>query len=345
MRVFLGIFVLILVIIFAPFGQAQEGTATVIPEATLNVEPRPINSVEWSPDGSMIAVAGGESGCSNEPIGEFAIYILSSSNQEVLGSFHSHHCTVSSLAWSPDGTMIASSSIDGTSKVWDVESGELIATSVTATLGRDDLAWNPVDTLIADVFMEDFRFEIWNPSTGGTVSIIENPGYNAGNNTLDIAWSPNGAKIISGGTNQRAYIWNIATSQILFTLSGHTEAISSVTWSPDGTKVATGSYDETIRLWDARTGILIHTIESGTIWGLAWHPSNQYLASVILDGDIRIWDIQTEQEVVAISSTAGRIGDIDWSPDGNFLAFGGSSSNGQDAELQIVPFELTEEAE
>jgi len=297
----------------------------------------PVNAIAWSPDGTMIAIGGGESGCDPDLINDFAIRILNASNSQLIKILSDHWCRIISLAWSPDGTMIASSSIDRTSNVWDVGLGELIATTTTPTLGRNSLVWSPDGTMIADVWIEDFRFEIWNPTTGQSIRILENPNGNGDTDFVSLSWSPDSTKIVSGSFDNLAYIWDVTTDQIMMTLSGHTDIVRSVAWSPDGTMIATGSYDGTLRVWNANTGMLIDTMQSGNVFDLAWHPSSQLLASAILDSDIRIWNVSTGQEIETIPSTVGRVEDMAWSPDGSQFTYVGSYTGINGENLQILP--------
>jgi WD40 repeat protein len=91
--------------------------------------PATADTVAWSPDGTKIALAGGSGTCTDIPVDDFAVYVLDIVIHQVLKKLSDHTCDVFSVAWSPDGTKLASSSIDGKAKVWDVASGKLITTT------------------------------------------------------------------------------------------------------------------------------------------------------------------------------------------------------------------------
>ncbi|MDA3874673.1 MAG: AbfB domain-containing protein, partial [Kiritimatiellae bacterium] len=97
----------------------------------------------------------------------------------------------------------------------------------------------------------------------------------------DIAWSPDGSKLVSASYDNTARVWNASTGESLLTLTGHTDTLGSVDWSPDGLKIATASQDATARMWDAATGasLRILTGHAGRVEGVKWSPNSAKLAS------------------------------------------------------------------
>ncbi|GBG84316.1 hypothetical protein CBR_g38286 [Chara braunii] len=76
------------------------------------------------------------------------------------------------------------------------------------------------------------------------------------------------------------------------TISGHSEAVLSVSFSPDSTQLASGSGDTTVRLWDISTQTPLHTCPGHTNWVLciSWSPDGALLVSGGMDGDLRLWN-------------------------------------------------------
>ncbi|PVV05049.1 hypothetical protein BB560_000424 [Smittium megazygosporum] len=100
------------------------------------------------------------------------------------------------------------------------------------------------------------------------------------------------------------------------TLSGHTEAVLSVSFSPDGSQLASGSGDTTVRLWDLSTETPQFTCKGHTNWVLytSWSPNGKILASGGMDNTVRLWDPQTGLQ---IGGHTAAVTCVCWGGDGN----------------------------
>jgi WD40 repeat protein len=74
------------------------------------------------------------------------------------------------------------------------------------------------------------------------------------NRVSAVAWSPDGASIVSGSLDGDLRIWDAATGQCRMTLQGHTARVEAVAWSPDSASIVSGSLDSGLRIWDVATG-------------------------------------------------------------------------------------------
>lgn len=68
-----------------------------------------------------------------------------------------------------------------------------------------------------------------------------------------LAFSPDGTRLASAGSDRVVQIWSLPTGSLMFSLRGHTQGISDVAWSPDATYVASASDDKLVKVWNART--------------------------------------------------------------------------------------------
>lgn len=294
----------------------------------------PVQTVDWSLDGTQVALAGGGPTCTKQTDDQFAVTVMEVSTRQIIKTLLGHHCDLWTVAWSPDGSRIASSSLDGTAKVWDVASGEIISTTSTPTLGRGELVWSPDGTKIANQWAEDFRFEIWDAATG---QLIQTVGLTGGTSLFTIAWSPDGTKIVSdGGNDGTLRIWDAVTGELVTTFTGHADNVRSVDWSLNSDRIASASSDNTIRIWDASNGKTLQVIQVDAR-DISWHPSGNIIAAAIRSDDtVRVWDTSTGEELAILQSKVGRVNDVDWSPDGNQLAYVGENTGVLGENLQIV---------
>jgi len=97
--------------------------------------------------------------------------------------------------------------------------------------------------------------------------------------------------ILSGGGDDRSFLWNLNTGAVLFGLSGHKDSVTSTGFSFDGKLCATSSLDATIKLWKVETGELVSTLEGpseGIDW-LRWHSKGNVVLGGSGDGSCWMW--------------------------------------------------------
>jgi WD40 repeat protein len=150
---------------------------------------------------------------------------------------------------SPDGTRIASGSIDKTVRLWDAATRQSLGEPLEGhTEEVSSISFSPDGTRIASG-SADKTVRLWDAATGQPLGEpLE--GHTEG--VWSVSFSPDGTRIASGSWDMTVRLWDAATGQSLGEpLEGHTEAVQSVSFSPDGARIASGSIDKTVRLWDA----------------------------------------------------------------------------------------------
>jgi WD40 repeat protein len=94
-------------------------------------------------------------------------------------------------------------------------------------------------------------------------------------------------------------LWEAATGKEVRTLSGHSDAVRSISLSPDGKYLASGSEDNTIKLWEVISGKEVKTLVGHTGWvlSISFSPDRKYLASGSWDGTAKLWyDMGTNEK-------------------------------------------------
>jgi WD40 repeat protein len=155
---------------------------------------------------------------------------------------------------------------------------------------------------------------------------------------LALAWSPDGAYIVSSTANSAIHIWDASRGCRLFT---HREPFktyawtSSLAWSPDGEYIACGSDDKAVRVWqverDAASMLELKFIYRNHVnWvnAVSWSPDGKRIASGSDDKTVHIWQIgcTTDAEVQIYRGHSLWVVTLAWSPDGTYIASGGNDA-------------------
>jgi len=233
----------------------------------------PVTCVAWSQDNRYIASgsSGGKplKGFLGGIVGETislikmrnTIKIWDFTTREVIRELKGHTDKISSIAWSPNGKLLASSGKDERIIIWDVQQGKIYRTL----------------------------------SANGGFGLLT--GY--GGWVTSLSWNRDGRQIVGGLFSSVIKIWDIQNRKIIRVLRDHKSAVWSVAWSPDGKYIASGSGDNTIRIWDAQNGWAVRVLRGhkSAVRSVAWSPDGKYIASGSKDRSVRVWDAYTGEAI------------------------------------------------
>ncbi|KAG2111119.1 WD40-repeat-containing domain protein [Suillus clintonianus] len=199
------------------------------------------------------------------------------------------------MSLSPNGKTVASGNVDGTVRLWDVETGMVISKWRGHTQTVQSVCWSPNgERVVSGSF--DGTAKVWDVESGEPVLALGlNPIQTGHESVYAVSYSPNATKIATGGYKETAIkIWNANTGELLSTIKH--EWAWSLTWTSDGRKLISGSGNGSIRIFDTATWQQISSILEGhqdLVYTIAVSRNERLLASASWDGTVRLWNLDT----------------------------------------------------
>ncbi len=250
--------------------------------------------------------------------------------------------SITAVAFSPVGSLMATNSFDGRLRIHDAKSGALLrALGDDVERGGRGLAFTPDGKhLVCAGFHMDKLVRLWNVETGALVRTF------AGHNEIEayaIAVSPDGRLLASSGTDKQILIWELASGELKHRMEGQPFPVTALAFSHDGTTLASGGGDKTVHLWDTASGRLKQSLNGHRDWisVLAFSKNGKTLASGSCDwayhrgrdvsrfegrdpgceSEWKLWDAATG-ELKRTLTKSGRLLSLAFAPDDNSLACG-----------------------
>jgi WD40 repeat protein len=231
---------------------------------------------------------------------------------------------INSLAFSPQGNILASGGDDKIIKLWDLNTQKVLASLSGHAQAVKSLACSPDGQILATA-SDDHTIKLWNLNT--YQEIFNLCGHSHA--VKSVAFSPDGQTLASGSWDKTVKIWDVSTGEEIFTLNGHQLQVSSIAFSPQGELLATASLDRTIRLWQLPTKKLKNRPEytllasfSGHTWAVlsvAFSPNGKILATGSDDNTIKLWEVNTGQVIATLSGHSWSVVALAFSADGATL--------------------------
>ena len=266
--------------------------------------PKGANCVAFSPDGGLLAVGSGS-----------VIQIVDKADGRTIRVLLGHTGIVRVVAFSADGTFLATAADDETIRIWDLVTGDTRMSLQTRAGSVRDATFSPDSTLLAASSYGN-AVQIWNLDTGTTTLQTQ-----AGS-VRDAAFSPDGTLLAITSDLRTIRVWDPITGTTRTTLQGHTGYVQDAAFSPDCTLLATTGDDRTVQIWDLTTGTTRTTLQgpTGVLASVMFSPDGALLAVTTPHGSIRIWDLETGTIRTTLEGHMGGARDAAFSPDSALVA-------------------------
>jgi len=135
--------------------------------------------------------------------------------------------------------------------------------------------------------------------------------------------SADGTRLVTGGGDGKARLWDVDTGQVLRTFEGHAGWMNCAVFSHDGSRILTGGADETARLWDVATGTMIQAFSghTGGVTSAAFSPNGTHVITRAYNYVSRLWDVSSGAEIFSFTGSSYDV-QYPFSPDGSMVVTG-----------------------
>lgn len=319
-----------------------------------------VTSLAISPDGNRLLVSvhpGSRTGQEDDVAILWEIV-----EGKILYLFDGHTSGIQDVAYSPDGSHIATASADNTLQLWDAITGSSLRSFRGHTGAVNAVVFTPDGGSLISGSL-DGQARIWNVQTGAFQTLDDHI-----NSVQDVAISADGTRLLTASLDQSARLWDVTSGTLIQVLENpgvrleaaafapdrlhvligddqgqvrtwdvsdlttrrweHGGEVNAVAIAPDGTQIVTGGADNAAHLWDqtGMTHIRSFTGHTQPVLAAVFAPDGTRLLTGSQDQTARLWEVSTGALLQTFAGHTGRINSIAFSPDSSQVLTGGGDN-------------------
>jgi len=316
------------------------------------------DALVFSPDGGVLATGGGDG-----VIQLWDTHSCAAAGRRI-AQWQAHRHELGALAFSADGQWLASGSHSGEIRLWEAHKGEAGVTLYRAgpnLVGHTSiiraLHFLPATPATAARLVSasaDQTLRLWSLTGQVQATLLGHT-----NALYALSVSPDGKELVSAGSDQRLFWWDLQRGQALNSLQAYQSAIRCLDFSPDGQWLVSGGADQLVRIWPvdaaanaasattppdatlgrAAAGQIQQILRNHThaLYGVAFSPDGQTIASADSDRTIWLWDRASGQGWATLREHQGSVRTIAFAPAHAALAPGAAllASGGGDRIIRL----------